>query len=518
MKIKTIIKRGEYFDSVKLMVVTNKIAQMPGIEQAAIQMGTELNKEILKRTGLYDSESETAEPNDLMISIGALEDQAIENAISQLDELLNQKSSGEDSEYKPRSFDSAIKALSGINFCIISVPGRFAKAEAMKALKNKMHVLLFSDNVTIEEEFELKKYAKENSLFLMGPDCGTAMINNVPLGFANKVRKGNIGIVGAAGTGMQEVMTLIHKQGSGISQAIGTGGRDLKVEIGGITMMQGIEALSKDDNTKVIVVISKPPAPEIAKKMLDYLKTNVTKTVIVNFIGGEKELIDMPNAISAITLEDAALKAAHWSQSTENLEVRQLVSDHDLEVIAQREIRLLKNDQKYIRGLFSGGTLCYESMLILKNFVGDVHSNTPLNKKMKLADSNHSVQHTCVDLGDDEFTVGRAHPMIDTRIREQMLEVELSKPDVAVIILDVVIGYGTHEDPAQVFANITKKYKEKTKIDGRHVVVISSVCGTYEDPQNLIQQQNKLAEAGIIVMPSNASAARLAGMIALGCK
>lgn len=518
MIVKTLIRKGEYHDSVQLMIVTNKISSLEGIEQAAVQMGTELNKEVLKRTGLYDAQSETAGPDDLMISIGGVDDKAIDSAILQVDIIFNERANQGGTDYKPKSFDTAMKTLPGLNFCIISVPGRFAKNEAMKALKNNLHVLLFSDNVTIEEEIELKKYAEANGLLLMGPDCGTAMINNVPLGFANNVRKGNIGMVGAAGTGMQEVMTLIHKLGGGMSQAIGTGGRDLKVEVGGITMMQGLDALNKDENTKVIVVISKPPAPEVAKKMLGYIKANVTKPTVVNFIGGDPELIKGTDAVWTTTLEETALCAVYMAKGAKYQDAKPLISDKELEVIAQRETKLLKSEQKYVRGLYSGGTLCYEGILVLQKSVGDVYSNIPLNKKMKLVDVYKSPGHSCIDLGDDEFTVGRAHPMIDTSLREQMFESEAVNPEVAVIILDIVLGYSMNEDPAQVFADKVKKFKAKAKEEGRHFVVISSVCGTEEDPQNSLVQAQKLTEAGIIVMPSNASATRLAGMIALGCK
>ncbi|AYO30185.1 acyl-CoA synthetase FdrA [Biomaibacter acetigenes] len=513
MIIKTLIRNGEYYDSVKLMTVSKKISEKEGIDNAAVLMGTDLNKDVLKRTGLLSPEAENASPDDLIISVRGSNEAVVDKAISQVDTLLNQRRDGdEESDYRPKSFDSALKIMPDMNFCIISVPGRYARREAMKALQNGLHVLLFSDNVTLDEEIKLKKYAMENNLLLMGPDCGTAMINNVPLGFANKVRKGNIGIVGAAGTGMQEVMSLIHKQGAGISQAIGTGGRDLSAEVGGITMLQGLSALKEDDDTEIIVIISKPPAPGIAEKILDYV-TNIKKPTVVNFIGGDPERIAKAGAVPAFTLEEAALKAVSISKGIENREIDGLISEEEMKKLARQEAILLNEDQKYIRGLYSGGTLCYESMLVLKDFVGDVHSNTPLNKKMKLSDAYKSVEHTCIDLGDDAFTVGRAHPMIDTALREEMFETEAQNPEVAVILLDIVIGYGTHPNPAEVFAKKIKKYKDAALQQGRHLIVISSVCGTEEDPQNLLSQQKILRKAGAIVMPSNAAAARLAGMI-----
>jgi succinyl-CoA synthetase alpha subunit len=493
------------------MIVTRTISKLEGIIDAAVQMGTALNKEALKRTGLLDKDSEGASVDDLMISMKGT-GEGVESALVQLDALLNQSSSGlQDSEYRPKTIDSALKAEPGLNFAIISVPGRFAKNEAMKALQKGMHVLLFSDNVSIEEEKELKTFAVSHGLLLMGPDCGTAIINNVPLGFANKVRQGNIGVVGAAGTGMQEVMTLIHKHGAGISQAIGTGGRDLSVTIGGAMMLQGLKALNSDKNTDIIVVISKPPAPEVSDKILQFIKDECRKTIVVNFVGGGRpESIEACGAISASTLEEAALRASELAGHANGAP---RMAEEDLDRIARDEAKRLNAGQKYLRGLYSGGTLCYESMLIVRDFVGDVYSNTPLNKQMKLLDSAAPCKHTCLDLGDDEFTAGRAHPMLDTTLREQLFEHEASDPNVAVILLDIVIGYGSHSDPAGVFADLVRKHKENARREGRHLIVISSVCGTEEDPQNSLTQERKLQETGVIVMPSNAAAARLAGKI-----
>ncbi|GFN23688.1 hypothetical protein [Thermanaeromonas sp. C210] len=242
MFLKAEIRKGEYYDSVKLMLVTQQLSSMDGIEEAAVQMGTNLNKEVLRNMGMLAPELEEATADDLMISIKGISEKAVDQALKQVDLLLSQRGSKDESyDYRPRSFDAAMKACPDLNLCIISVPGRYAKREAMKALEKGLHVMLFSDNVALEDELELKIYARNHNLLLMGPDCGTAMLNNIPLGFANKVRRGKIGIVGASGTGTQEVMTLIHKRGGGVSHAIGTGSRDLRSEIGGITTLQGLE-------------------------------------------------------------------------------------------------------------------------------------------------------------------------------------------------------------------------------------------------------------------------------------
>ncbi len=516
MVIKTVIRKGEYYDSVKLMIVSKKMAELPGILGAAVQMGTELNKEVLKRTGMLDQESNTASAEDLMISVKGVSQEAVDAALSQVDTLLNQRSGEGNKEYRPKTIDSALRAMPGINLAIISVPWRYAKNEAMKALQKGLHVLLFSDNVTLDEEYELKEFARGSGLLLMGPDCGTALINNVPLGFANKVRKGKIGIVGASGTGMQEVMTLIHKQGFGISQAIGTGGRDLSVKIGGATMLHGLQALQADPETEIIVIISKPPAPQVADKILSYISKECSKPTVVNFIGGDPKSIASSRAYPATTLEEAALQAAELA-GRQSKQYLSHPTEDELENIARAEAKQLNGRQKYVRGLYSGGTLCYESLLILKDWVGDVYSNTPLIKELKLKDVSQLDGHVCLDLGDDEFTVGRPHPMIDTALREDLLASQAGDPQVAVILLDIVTGYGTHNDPAQVFADLVKLHKGKAEKEGRHLVVISSVCGTEGDPQNAVVQEQRLRDAGVIVLPCNAAAARLAGKIIKYC-
>lgn len=499
------MRKGVYFDSVKLMLVTQKIKQMPGVIEAGVVMATDLNKDILARVNLLSDEGRNASTADLLIGIQALNQETIDAVTDQLDGLLNSSApSGSVVEYKPKLLDGALIAQGDSNLAIVSVPGRFAKLEARKALGRGLHVLLFSDNVAMEDERELKQFAASRDLLLMGPDCGTAIINGVPLGFANKVRAGAIGIVGASGTGIQEVSTLIHKQGAGISHAIGTGGRDLAVGVGGITMLQGLKALNEDAATRVIVLISKPPAREIAEKIFAYISAAVTKPVVVNFLGGKpgEELVGKVEF--ANTLEDAALKAVQLERGGH---VSMPMSDMEIDAIVTRESRHI--GLGHIRGLFSGGTLNYEAILILEDIVGNIRSNTPVNKDLKLDDPFRLEGNACIDLGDDEFTVGRAHPMIDPTLRNRMLEEQIQADDVSIILLDVVLGYGAHDDPAAGIADILRRNAEK--LSGK--AVITSICGTDEDPQNYHQTKTALAGAGAIVVPSNRCAATIAGRL-----
>ncbi len=347
----------------------------------------------------------------------------------------------------------------------------------------------------------------------MGPDCGTAIIDGIGLGFANFVERGSIGVVAAAGTGLQEVTSLISRLGLGISQAIGTGGRDLKKEVGGLMMLRGLDLLAKDPDTKVIVVISKPPDPEIEKKVLNFIK-GCKKPVIVDFIGGNLEEVEKAGAIPAITLEEAALKAVAIAKGLEIPPYIPFAFPRDqVREMARKEFEKLNDEQNYLRGLFSGGTLCYEAMVLLSPLIGDIHSNIPLKPELSLKNSLVSVAHTCIDMGTEEFVTGRPHPMIDLTPRIVRLQKEAKDPEVGVILLDVVLGYGANQDPAGLLAPAIKKAKEIAKAQGRYLAVVASVCGTDKDPQNYIEQKRKLEDAGVLVMPSNAQAARMAALI-----
>src|SRR5690606_14776291 len=125
-------------------------------------------------------------------------------------------------------------------------PGVYAAFEAFRALENNLNVMMFSDNVTVEDEIKLKDLAVKKDLLMMGPDCGTAIINGVGLCFANKIKRGPIGLVAASGTGLQEVTVLIDQFGGGISQAIGVGGRDLSKDVMGRMTLHAINALNAD--------------------------------------------------------------------------------------------------------------------------------------------------------------------------------------------------------------------------------------------------------------------------------
>lgn len=511
MKVDVVIRKNTYYDSVTLMLVTKEVKKINGVIEVLVGMGTELNRELAKGLKLATKETEALTANDFFISVLAEKDSIIEEVVKKVDILLTQKKSESSSEYRPSTIESALKYVPDLNLAVISVPGKYAANEAEKALMNDLHVMLFSDNVSIEEERSLKELAREKGLLMMGPDCGTAIINNVPLAFANVVSKGNIGIVGASGTGTQEVCVIIDKLGMGVSQVIGTGGRDLKSEIGGIMMIQGMKALIEDPKTKVIVLISKPPTPEVTGKVLKLVHTS-NKPVVVNFIGGDPKIIKESGAYPCFTLEDAAYKAVALAKGEDVKDFEGFSISEEVNKIVEEEVSKLDPEQKYLRGLYTGGTLADEAMNMLSKQIDGIYSNIPLDPRYKLKDINNSIKHTCLDLGDDEFTVGRPHPMIDPSTRVDRI-VKEAEDDVAVILMDFVLGYGSHEDPVGEMLNSIKEAKKKMASKGKYLSVIASICGTDKDPQDLGNSKKRLEEIGVIVMPSNAQAVRLVSKI-----
>jgi FdrA protein len=487
-----------YRDSVSLMQLSAALGKLPGVEQASAVMATPANLEFLRQAGLADGDI-TPRPNDLLVAVrgksNAHLEAALAKALASLSEEPSQNAGTAAVEAPPRSLQMALARAPAANLALISVPGDYAAAEAMKALNLGLHVMLFSDNVALADEVALKRHAKERGLLVMGPDCGTAIIDGVPLGFANAVRRGAVGVVGASGTGTQQVTSLVHRRGAGISHAIGTGGHDLHKDVGGITMLHGLELLASDADTKAIVLISKPPSPAIARDVIAAAR-KAGKPVVINFIGSTEDPSGGNLHVSR-TLDEAASAAVALSKGRKPARAA---------APAVKPPRLkFKAQQRYIRGLFSGGTFCYEAAAIL----GDVWSNAPVDPKRAIPDPWKSREHTLVDLGDDVFTRGRPHPMIDLRLRNDRIVEEAADAEVAVILLDVVLGYGSHPDPAAEIVPVLMKIKKKS----RSPVIVASVCGTDEDPQGLERQEAALREAGVLLTESNASAARLAGAI-----
>lgn len=517
MAIRSIIKTNEYHDSVSLMLVAGELSGSPGVQDAAVVMATEANQALLDQAGLLTPEIAAATPNDLVIVVRA-DEAALEALLAQAERLLKagaKQDGGGAAEYRPKSLHSAVRGSPQANVAVISVAGRYATDEAWKALHKGLHVLLFSDNVSLEDEIALKKYASEHGLLLMGPGAGTAILNGVALGFANVVPQGPVGIVSAAGTGLQEVSTLLARKGVGITQGIGTGGRDLKEAVGGMMMLAGLKALQEDPQTQVIALVSKPPSPAVARLILEQVAVG-NKPTVIGFMGGRMEdLRSTPNALPAPTLEMTALIAAGVAGVDMGDPIEYLASR--TQTLKERSVALregLQPGQKYLRGLFSGGTLCYEAQVIWSGMLAQpVLSNAPLDKANQMPDSTRSQGHCTVDLGEEEFTVGRPHPMIDNTLRIRRLQQEAQDAEVAVIILDVVLGYGAHLNPAAELGPAIQRAQKSAAEAGRSLPVIVSVCGTEQDPQVLSRQVQALEAAGALVCESNAMAAELAAWV-----
>jgi succinyl-CoA synthetase alpha subunit len=521
MSVKILIKTSEYHDSVSLMLVARELSKLEGVKDAAVVMGTEANKSILTDAGLLTEEAKAASPNDLVIAVATSSDSAAEAALQEAEVLLKQKaSSASEGEFKPKTIRGAVSTNSAANVAVISVAGRYATDEAWDALSHGLHVLLFSDNVSLEDEIALKKYAREQGLLLMGPGAGTTILNNVALGFANVLPRGPVGIVSAAGTGLQEVSTLLARRGVGISQGLGTGGRDLKKEVGGIMMLEALKALQQDEATGVLVLISKPPGEEVVQLILDQVAASAKPTVIC-FLGGDASqsaLAKIPNVIPAHTLYECALLAAQIVRP-EIGDVKTILEAENTRFAeqAQNLKAKLNANQYYLRGIFSGGTLCYEAQVIWKEMLDiPVHSNAPLPGVPVLPDSTKSRQHTIVDLGEEEFTVGRPHPMIDNDLRVRRLLQEARDPEVAVLLLDIVLGYGAHPDPASELGKAVEEAQGLARGEGRELLVVASVTGTEDDPQSLSRTISVLERAGVIVCDSNSAAARLTALLVSG--
>jgi len=481
--VKWNVRAGAYYDSVVLMQLQRGLLELQGVVDAGVVMATQANRDLLAANNLLP-DSVTANPDDLLIVVKANDETSAMGAIDKVDELLaRRKSSSVSEDFRPRSLSSAVKQLPDANWVLVSVPGRYAAGVAREALDLGKHVFLYSDNVLLEDEIALKKSAREKGLLVMGPDCGTAIVNGIGLGFANRVRRGSIGVVGASGTGVQAVTTHIHNHGGGISHAIGTGGRDLKSEVGAITAHQALDLLARDPETKVIILVSKPPSLEVATRLLSSAQST-QKPIIVNFIGYPVSVSTLDNLLFAVSLSEAARIATNQAE------------DYILED-ASFDNRSPVSD-RYVRGLFSGGTLAYETTLGLQTLLSPLYSNTPITESQKLVDPFHSKAHTIVDLGDDMFMVGRLHPMIDNDLRIRRLRQEANDPEVGLILLDVVLGEGAHLDPASEFVPVIQEIKTRTP----ELAVVVIVLGTSNDPQNDVSQANRLREAGAVIFPS----------------
>lgn len=493
----TIIKQNSYQDSVNLMLLTNKLSTMDGINKVQIMMGTPANKDIFKNSGLYTDELEKAAANDMCIVVDTDSEEKIQEVLDEVDNYLNNQAiaSSREAFDTVRSIEKGLDSIPA-NIALISTPGKYAAEEAERAIDNDLNVLIFSDNVSVEDERRIKEKAHEKGLLVMGPDCGTAILGGVPLAFANVVNQGKIGIVGASGTGIQEVTVQIDRFGGGITHAIGTGGRDLNDKIGAITMIDAIKGLANHKRTEVIVIVSKPPAKEVRDEVVSLLQ-NISKPVVAIFLGEEPHNHE-GNIYYANTLEETAAIAVDLANGNQ---VKPNYSHVQSEVPAVD----LKPEQKTIKGLYSGGTLGYEAATLISRGIG--HQGDGSHEEGYLFKANG---FEVADLGDDIYTQGKPHPMIDPETRIEFFQKAAADESTAIILFDVVLGYGSHEDMASALLPGIKKIQSDASSKGKTIYFVATVCGTPTDPQDISEQKSILEEAGVIVKDSNNQAVRTA--------
>jgi FdrA protein len=506
-----VIRKNEYYDSVFLMRVAKRLSGQKGVLRAAALMATGKNKILLAEMGIGGAEIAAAGPNDLVVAIRADGQQTVTAVLQNIDQwLCPEVGSGATSEV--RTLDEAVARQPHANLALISVPGEYAAREARKALEHGLNVFLFSDNVPLESERSLKEFARERGLIVMGADCGTALIGGVGVGFANVVRPGPIGVIGASGTGIQEFTTLVHRAGSGISHAFGAGSRDLSNAIGGISTLSALTALESDPQTQVIAVLSKPPGPLALAHLFPRIN-QCPKPIVTCFLGPPKASLS-PNARYTVarTLEEAAALAVQIATGSRPSGFT--VDSPHIQGLILKERAGMKSGQKYIRGIFAGGTFCYQAQQVLQEAGMVVHSNVPMEGNLKLPDPLQSLEHTLVDMGADEFTAGRPHPMIDSRLRRERIAAEAQDPQVAILLLDFILGFNASPDPAGELARVITEAKQAVKKRGGSLSVVASVCGTEGDRQGLQHQTWLLEEEGVVVFPSSAQAALFCGRLA----
>jgi len=504
---KVLIEKSAYLDSVSLMRISKTAGEAAGVMSAMVAMATDTNVLLLKEAGFDPADAAGATPNDLMIAIDAEDEASYEAALGVVRrEIEGGPGPRQEAEFAINTLEGAIRERPDINLVFISVPGRFAAIEAERALGAGKHVMIFSDNVPVEDEVRLKALGRAGGLLVMGPDCGTAIIGGVGLGFANAVPRGNVGIVSASGTGAQEVSSVLARLGVGISHLIGTGGRDVSGDVGGVTTAMGLKALISDGGTGVIVIISKVPDGAVGDEILG-LAGRSGKPCVVWFAGQDARPREGNIAFGGTLADTARLAAAAATQGEFSPPSAGEVSAL-LEKAGDIPLTASGSAGKYLRGLFGGGTLAQEAVFILKEHLGEIDTNMKLPGTGLLTDPSASAGHTVVDLGDDAFTRGRAHPMIDQSYKLARLAKEFEDPETAVVLMDVVLGYGCNMDPGGEIARLLIDLKEKHAESPGPAVVIS-LCGTHDDPQGYARQKRELEAAGAIVAGTNELACML---------
>lgn len=508
---KNIVKRNLFRDSVQMMLLSQELRKEEGVQDAAIVMGTSLNKDTLLRCGLLTKEGMNSGEGDTVISLTCKDERSLNKALEKAEKLLTQNLGQSKADFQ--TIESALGSFAGANLAALSIPGQYVKEVASRLIERKMHIFLFSDHVPLADEVELKRAAIANNLLFMGPEAGTSIVNGTVLGFGNRVRKGSVGIIGASGTGIQESSTLLHFCGSGVTNAIGVGGRDMKEKVGGLMTLKTMEFFEEDPETDVVLIVSKPVDPSIRNKLVDAISKRSRKDYVLCLIGDQDKSKDNKQIKFAKSIQVAVLKTLRM------VDKRKFdASQHKFQHEAAESLKFanglsqaLNPNQKHIRGLFTGGTLCYESKVILEEMLGPTFSNLSGQPEYHLGGNQPSKRHTLIDFGEDEFTTSRPHPIIDPSLRLERLSREARDPSVAVILMDLIVGYSVADRTIELHANAIKGAIEAAGRENRTLPIFVYVCGTEQDISDA--DLDAIREAGAQISSSNALMSVTAGAI-----
>lgn len=508
---KNIVKRNLFRDSVQMMLLSQELRKEEGVVDAAIVMGTSLNKDTLLRCGLLTKEGLNSAEGDTVISVTCKDEHSLKKALEKAELLLTQNAGQSKADFQ--TIESALGSFAGANLAVLSIPGQYVREVASQMIDRKMHIFLFSDHVPLTDEVELKRTAIANDLLFMGPEAGTSIVKGTVLGFGNRVRKGNIGIIGASGTGIQESSTLLHNCGSGITDAIGVGGRDMKEKVGGLMTLKSMEYFEEDPETDAVLIVSKPVDPSIRNKIVDAISKRSRKDYILCLIGDNDKFPDNTKIKFAKSIQAAVLKTLktvdrHKFEASQRKLERETIESL---TFAKRLSQTLSTNQKYIRGLFTGGTLCYESKAILEEMLGPIFSNLSGQPEYHLEGNAPSKMHTLIDFGEDEFTASRPHPIIEPSLRLERLSREARNPSVALIIMDLIVGYGVADRTLELHSSAIREAIEIAGKENRTLPIFVYVCGTEQDISEA--DLDVMREAGAQTFSSNALMSITAGTV-----
>jgi FdrA protein len=520
LPIINVVKRNLFRDSIQLMRISEDVKKLDGVEDAVVSMGTDTNRRLLEDLGLLAREAKGAADGDLVIAVRVKAGDDAAEVMARVEQMVMAPpaSTGDARTTVLHSIHSAVERMPGANLAVVSLPGKQAFGPSMELLRSGVNVHLFSDHVSLEEEIKLKTYASSKGLLVMGPGAGTSIINGVGLGFANSVRRGDVGIVASAGTGIQEVSCMLDAIGLGVSAALGVGGTDVSEAVGGLMMKDCLGMLEKDPGTRTIMIVAKTPKARVIREVMDHVEKKTTKPIVACFLGLDPPQVKGGRVRYAKTLHSAVRQAAKMSggEAEKAFLSKLSMSFGELQKASKSLASSLGPGRRYVRGLYSGGTLAHETLLIFRELLGEANSNTPLSDRFALPDPNVSRGNSVVDLGDEFFTSGRAHPMIDPTLRRLRIAQEARDPEAATLLLDIVLGYGSASDPGGALADAIRSAGGRGGKGGGGLVTMAHICGTETDPQSYADQSARLTEAGAHLFPSNALMASAAALIAGG--